>query len=239
MTLSCPKAEDFRRLKHAFNPNVSVIGMFDVGQLPYNIEADQVLEPSLEEKRALGQLIGKIFNAAANGEPVVETLIDSVSKDDWGSAKEYLVNEQRSLLARMDVHKGFSINDENPENSINEKKRAEVLTSIFRAVWKTGQIDPELFKGITDTLGLKACFNLLKSSALGQDNVIDIQITDNSLHTGNTRISALEMMRSIAGSSCHRTFNHLVSFLSVANDNQGLAKVAEQSNIQSTRGRRR
>lgn len=177
----------------------NVIGMFDVGQLPYDLKQKQIAQPTADEKRALGQILGIAFNEAANGGTVVETLVDTIAQDKWGIAKDYLVGEQRALLARMDVHKGFGK---------TEAERTAVLSAIFATVWQAGQIDQDIFKGMTETVSYKTIGTVLKSTLQGNDQpAIDIQITDTRIAPKDFMLTRLNAVKIAAQSGIKRIFN--------------------------------
>lgn len=198
----------------------NVIGMFDVGQLPYDLEQKKIAEPTADEKRALGQVLGIAFNQAASGGAVVQTLVDTIAQDKWGIAKDYLVSEQRALLARMDVHKGFGK---------TEAERAPILTAIFAAVWQSGQIDQDIFKGLTETVNHKTIGSVLKSTLQGTDKPsFEIQITDAHIAPEDFMLTRLDAVKIAAQSGIKRIFNAVAPMPPVKLDD-GLKTSAEQN----------
>ena len=180
--------------------NGLLTGMFDVGQLPYDTDNASIAEPLDNEKQALGRLIGIVFNASAKGESIVETLTTAIVTKDWQDAHGYLVDEQRSLLARMDVHNGFGKEEED---------RMQVLTSIFSAVIKTGHIDPVIYRGLTETITLQTVQKIAKSALKAEKPSIDIQINDGAAHLDKTdRLSLRDIGMITAQSALKRAFGH-------------------------------
>lgn len=139
------------------------IGIFDVGQLPYDLERNSVHVPDTAEKRAFGRVLGMVFNAVADGHTPVAALIDATTRHDWGAAHDFIVGEQRALLARQDVHNGLAA---------DAAGRESALRAIFGAVWKTGRVDPAIAHGLAETLNFRALANIARSS-LRAGNVPD------------------------------------------------------------------
>lgn len=150
----------------------NTIGMFDVGQIPYDLEAQHIAQPQAAQKQSLGQVLGLVFNAAASGKPAAQTFVDAVTSREWGDHKAYLVDEQRALLARMDVHQGFGR---------DEKQRAAALATIFTTVWKTGLVDQHILKGISETISLRACAKMAWDACKGQTAEFEIKIEDTAV----------------------------------------------------------
>ena len=145
------------------------IGMFDTGAIPYDPDNGEISEPNDSEKRALGQLFGITLNAAMQYQSPVEALVNAVTSQEWGEAKSYLVGVKRGLLARSDIHAAFGQ---------TSSEKSAVLQDIFRAVWAKGHVDPEIFKGFTDTVTLSTCRRLTIHSVGGPNKISDIKIHD-------------------------------------------------------------
>lgn len=175
------------------------VGMFDVGQLSYDIKEKKVAEPTSAEKRAFGQLLGIVFNAAARGEDTVAAFTNAITQKEWGDAKNFLVNEQRSLLARSDVYAGLGS---------TEKERQETRMQIFQAVWNKGEIDQDIFKGVTETISLSTAYRL--AVPLVNDNgaaqkPLDIKIKNkSSVKKAERVLDIATMARTIASSAFER-----------------------------------
>ena len=174
----------------------NTIGMFDVGQIPYDLDAKSIAEPRAEQKQALGQVLGLVFNAVATGQPAASTFVEAVTSRDWGQNKAYLVDEQRALLARMDAHQGFGS---------DEKLRAQTLTSIFATVWKTGQIDRDILKGIGQTISVHSCAKLAWDSFKAKRPTAEIHIADSSINSETQSVSQLSMAKTISAAFWGRT----------------------------------
>lgn len=181
------------------------IGMFDVGQLPYDLEARKVKVPQPHEKKALGQLLGLVLNANLKGESTIDALTHALHGHDWGEAHAYLVGEQRAFLARMDVHQGLNI---------DPKKRVDLLADIFKAVWNAGQIDRDIFAGISETISLSSLKTLAKQKIDAQNNTIHIAITDAATQKAEPQkyLSAFTAGKMLASSMLKRSFNAVSPF---------------------------
>ncbi len=154
--------------------NHNIIGMFDVGQIPFDIEKQTVKEPNKHEKYSIGRLLGITFNAAAEKKPIAETFIDAVDNENWGKAKDYIVTEKRSLLARMDVHNGFTINQD-------DNAKGDVLADIFKSAILKGNIDSDIMHGVASSIKISTILKMsLKSIFNNKKDSINIKISDNS-----------------------------------------------------------
>jgi hypothetical protein len=162
----------------------ATIGMFDLGQLPYSLETGEIAEPSTKQKHALGRLFGQVFNKAAAGKPVAPAVIEAVIDGEWGEAKSYLVDEQRALLARMDVHAGFGE---------SEAQRTRMLTRIFAGVCGAGRIDADVLRGFGETVGLGAALYLGRSLLGVKGERADVKIEDGNVppHGKGAAIAAM------------------------------------------------
>lgn len=210
VSIAIETAEIFRRLKggatdkdrHGGQQGIQNenIGMFDVGQVPYSTEHQKVAEPTTIENRAYGQLLGIVFNAAAAKQSAVDALVTAVTENDWGDAHDHIVDEQRSLLARMDVHNGFGD---------TEEERTEVLTAIFGAVWKTGQIDRDIFKGITETIKPSTLIKLARAQLTGSRPDLHIEIVDQKPENNIPALTTAMALKTSISSGISRIFNRL------------------------------
>lgn len=129
------------------------IGMFDVAQIPFSIEKNRIAQPTKEQRRALGRALGQVFmQANENSGSMVSVMSDVVTAMPDGPIKSYLVGEQRSVLARMDVHSKLARDDDG---------RMAILMGIFKAVAATGKIHRDVMKGFSDAVGMKVDFGQL------------------------------------------------------------------------------
>lgn len=192
-------------------------GIFDVGALPYDLKAGRVSEPNESEKRALGRLLGLTLNAAMEGKSPIEAFVHAVTTKEWGEEKAYLVGIKRALLARMDVHAGFSETALRNGNAHKEltaeqiekihQEKTAIQMAIFRSVWHSKQIDPEIFRGLTDTVSLNTCQNLAVFAVSREAPAHNIVIHDSAAETQNLGLSLSSMTKIIAQSFVRRTFN--------------------------------
>lgn len=211
-----------------------LIHIFDVGAIPYSLEDEAIVHPKPFEKRALGHLFGMILNASAKGESPVKAMVDSVTTKNWGDAKPYLVAIQKGMLARMDVASSFGE---------TEKEIAEVQKYIFRYVWKSGKVDPDLFKGFTETVDISACkdiaFDALKNVFKPAAHTIEIK--DSAVSEKETVLGISEMLKMVAQTSLSRVFarstlssaDHPVNAISEAleTETQELQAGADMQNV--------
>jgi hypothetical protein len=157
-----------------------------------------------------------VFNAVAKGDSAVEAMTDAITHGDWGNTRDYLVDEQRTLLARMDVHAGLGR---------TEQERAAMLSQIFRAVLQTGQIDTQIATGFAETVSVNA---LRRAMFAKHDNSVPrLSIVINDANADpQTRMSYGKFAK-IAASAAWRRMSGNIEAIGQDNDAPAAVRTAQ------------
>lgn len=139
----------------------STIGLFDVGQIPFNATRGRIEQPSKEQKFALGQTLAVAFLGASDRASAIRAFTEAVAANPDPSIKSYLVGEQRALLARADVHARLGA---------AEDKRLQAMADIFGAALHAGKLDKYLLSGVAEAVGVKPA-ELVKLLPTGPDHI--------------------------------------------------------------------
>jgi len=158
----------------------NAVGMFDVGGIPYSTANAVIDAPTSTQKRALGRLLGFIFNAAARGQSPVTALVDAVTGYEWGIAKPYLVGIKRAMLARMDIQRGFSDDVET---------RGIIHAKIFKDVFMNTTVDKQILEGMADTITLDSLHEIRAPKAVtGPTIIVHDRLAPKRAHSLATQI---------------------------------------------------
>ncbi len=121
------------------------IGIFDVGQIPFNAQRGTVALPTPAQKFALGQTVARVFMTARDRKGALTAFAEAVAQQTDPAIKNYLVAEQRALLARADVHAHIGASD---------AERMQGMKDVFFAALHAGPADKHLLAGVAQAAGL-------------------------------------------------------------------------------------
>ncbi len=192
-----------------------VIGVFDVGGLPYDVAHNRIALPSHAEKFALGQVLGLTMNDVSSGVSPAQALVDAVTTREWGAAKSYLVGIKRAFLARTDVHQHFGA---------TPQARDAVHRAIITAAWKSGQVDRQVFAGFSDTLAASTWLKLGWRAATGSgmaSSAPAVSITDRARPARAKTLEPVTAGAIVATSFLQKAFKAMIAPRSLWQDDGG------------------
>ena len=136
------------------------ITLFDHGSIPYDVESDEIIEPTIEDRLKLGEILGEAYAQSEQGNSMVEAMVKLIAQEsDNLNESSYLQCFQRGILALSDYMNASADNEEEKNNVIKDI----VMQSI-----KTGLVDQHIITGALNKIDL----NAIKSEVNHQNRVI-------------------------------------------------------------------
>lgn len=149
----------FDQDQHAGNLRVSgqILTEFDHGAIPYNMEHRQIIEPTEQDKKILGTLLGQAINATASGKINTDEYLVEAMRDTkiFGDSSPYLERAKQHVLALNDymLHMGDTPTERNA-----------AMQESIAAILKTGNVDKTIMEAASSVIDKKVMKGLKKGA---------------------------------------------------------------------------